>query len=545
MISSTQPSVGGSLRRRRIRKRWIAAAVAVLLVTGVGVAVAATRTSVKPVAAVDTTLLAAGTIQDSISATGVVASANTFKVYTTLTYSVRTVDVSVGDVVRQGDKLCDLDTSMIQKQIDGKEASINQAKATSDAAIRAARDKYNAAVTAVNKGTNPTLVNAESAVTTAYDAWTKAQKGYDDYAATLTNDQNSQVLAQKAAMDNAANALNTAQYNYDKAASDWLIAQTALEADPTNPDLQKAFNVADDVKTRAELALQSATSVYENAMDSYFAAVNSADNTLADLALAVKSSYHSYQNALAAMDAARANAQTEIRLNLDSLRSAQASASNAAAIQDLVNLNRDLASTIIRAPMSGTVTAVYANVGANPAGVIFVIEQTDQLVIDASVKEYDVATVYPGIPVTIQSDATRDAVFEGRLVSVAPASDKDATGKTITGSDVQYATKVKVLNTGTPLRIGMNVRLNYVIAEQAGALVVPFDAVYTNASGAQAVLAAVPRADGKYTLEELPVATGLENDLNVSISGSGIVEGLRILNTPAKYKAGSLITITG
>ena len=59
---------------------------------------------------------------------------------------------------------------------------------------------------------------------------------------------------------------------------------------------------------------------------------------------------------------------------------------------------------------AGVVTAVYASVGANPAGPVFVIEDTTRLLIESSVKEYDVVSVQKGMAVTIESDATRDAV---------------------------------------------------------------------------------------------------------------------------------------
>ena len=530
---------------------------------------------VATVAALETTVLQRGTIQDSISATGVVASATTFKVYSTLTYSVRTVDVSVGDVVDKGDRLCKLDTSGLNKQIAAKEASIEQSEETSAAAIRTARDKYDAAVKAVRTGTNPSVVSAQSAVTTAHNAWIKAKKTYDDYASTLDDDENAQVLSAKAALDNADNALASARYTHDQAEQDLSTAKTALESansafdlaqaevDAAGPNVtqaqldalaaaaqardtaQQAVDLAEDVAAKARLALESAHTTYENAEDAYEAASTAADNTLSDFKLAVRSSYDSYKSALAALSAAKASASTEIQLNLDSLRSSKASAGNAVAIQDLVNIEKDVESTTIKAPVSGTITAVSAEVGANPSGVLFVIEDTERLVIDASVKEYDVGSVNPGVPVSIESDATRDAVYRGTVTSVAPTSDKDPSGETITGTDIQYATKVDVLSGDTRLRIGMNVRLRYLIAEESDVLVVPYEAVFTNAMGTKSVLAAVPRPDGMYELRTMTVTTGLENDLSVVIAGDGITPGLRVLNTPTKYAAGSVVRITG
>ncbi len=561
--------------QRGSRRRWIvAAAVALALVAVTAFAVTKFRTPVNTVAASDTTVLSPTSLRSSVSATGTVASANSFKVYSNLTYAVRYIHVSVGQTVAAGDPLCDLDTASLDKQVSAKTATMDQAEGVSAAAIQAAQDKYEAARSSLANGTNAAVANANSAVTNAYNAWVKAQQASDDYAATLNADQNSQLLPLKAALDNADNALSTARYSARKAASDRFVAEeqldsawhayrTAKEAvdtatPPTAGQLEAlataeaalqaakmAFNTAQDVSRRADLALQSAETVRDNADDQYAAALAGADTTLADLYRAADAAYDSYVNALASLDATTTAAGTEIRLALDALRSSEASASNTAALQDLANLSQDLDATTVAAPIEGTVTAVYANVGANPAGLVFVIEDTTRLRVESSVKEFDVVSVKEGMAVTIESDATRDAVYQGRITSIAPASGKDPAGKTITGSDIQFATKVDVLSAKTDLRIGMNVRLNYILAQQDGVLVVPFDAVFTTARGGTAVLGVAKDARGRAVLQEFPVVTGLSNDLNVVLTGRGITEGLRVINSPTKHAAGDVVTIAG
>lgn len=561
--------------RRRRRRRWLIGGTAVVLAVTSLVAFAMLQPTVTTVSAADTTVLAPTSIQDSIAATGTVASARAYKVYSTLTYAVDRIDVSVGQVVEKGDSLGRLSTTAVDKQISSKLAAIEQSSATSAAAITTAEDRYNASKTALANGTNTAITSTDSAVTNAYSAWLKAQKAYADYDETLDDGQNSQVLAQKAARDAAANARASAQYSADKAAADLASAEEALESAELAYDAAKAVvdaagenvtqaeldalaaaeaavdaaqggvDVAADVAKRADLALEAATDAYDNAEDQYQATRTSTSNTRSDLRLAADTAHDAYLRALSSREAAKASATTEVQLNLDGVRSSQAAASNQVALQDLANLNQDRKATIITAPMSGTVTAVYATVGANPAGPAFIIEDTEQLVIDSSVKEYDVVTVQPGMAATIESDATRDAVYEGRITSIAPTSDKDAAGNSITGSDIQYATEVEVTSPETDLRIGMNVRLNYVLAQQDGVLVVPFDAVYTNSWGSKAVLAAVKGAGDTFVLTEFPVTTGLENDFSVAISGNGVSEGLRVLNTPQEYVAGTAVTITG
>ena len=100
-----------------------------------------------------------------------------------------------------------------------------------------------------------------------------------------------------------------------------------------------------------------------------------------------------------------------------------------------------------------------------------------------------------------------------------------------------------MLSQDTGLRIGMSVRLNYVLEAETGVLAVPYDAVYTNASGQSCVMAARDQGNGKYLLEEIPVATGVESDVEVAISGPGIQAGLQVLNDPAGRQAGEVVTL--
>ena len=63
---------------------------------------------------VRTVTLQKGTLEDSISATGTVQSSDVSNVTTDLKYTVKTVDVQVGDSVEAGDVICTLDTSDLE-----------------------------------------------------------------------------------------------------------------------------------------------------------------------------------------------------------------------------------------------------------------------------------------------------------------------------------------------------------------------------------------------------------------------------------------------
>ena len=178
---------------------------------------------------------------------------------------------------------------------------------------------------------------------------------------------------------------------------------------------------------------------------------------------------------------------------------------------------------------------MYAEVGSPGSGLLFVIEDVENLVIDTSVKGYDVGTVNAGMKVVIQSDNTGDAEIEGIISRIAPTANKNSLGVTDTTAEPMFAAEVRVLTEDSGLRIGMDAQLDYIVQEVEHVLTVPYEAVYRNEEDKTCVLAAMEQEDGRYLLQEFEVKTGADDDLDIVISGAGIVEGMRIVHEPETY----------
>ena len=303
--------------------------------------------------------------------------------------------------------------------------------------------------------------------------------------------------------------------------------------DMTLERLQAALPAAQAEQAAAQAAYDQAKSAYDSASGQGYS-----------LSLAVDSAYNGYVTALKSLDAAIASVETQLQSSENQLDSAKLSAQSARETRELTleQMDESMEDLVITAPAAGTVTAVYATVGGPSTGLLFVIEDVEDLVVKTTIRSYDVGQVQEGMDVTIKSDATGDASFAGTVSFIAPASQKTATGETNTANEV-FDAEVKVLSQDTGLRIGMSVRLNYVLEAETGVLAVPYDAVYTNASGQSCVMAARDQGNGKYLLEEIPVATGVESDVEVAISGPGIQAGLQVLNDPAGRQAGEVVTL--
>ena len=541
-------------------------------------------------------------IQNTIGGTGTVESGQKHYVYpTTSGYSVMEIPVEVGDTVQAGDVLCILDDSALASQRESSELSLDQNVRAADQQVKTVRDSYEAAVAAVKDGTNSTLISAESQVTNAYYSYLSAVDQYNQYqdslnraSAALSTAKQSleaannkvtaiqQAIAQKQqqspggdtsttpggdtsttpggntsttpGMDTsgASGADTSTTPGADTSAASGAEAQSTQAAmasgsapaasaqsnsggyrDMTLEELQAALPAAQAEQAAAQTAVNEAQAAY-----------NSASGQGYSLSLAVDSAYNGYVTALKSLDAAIASVETQLQSSENQLDSAKLSAQSARETRELTleQMDESMEDLVITAPAAGTVTAVYATVGGPSTGLLFVIEDVEDLVVKTTIRSYDVGQVQEGMDVTIKSDATGDASFAGTVSFIAPASQKTATGETNTANEV-FDAEVKVLSQDTGLRIGMSVRLNYVLEAETGVLAVPYDAVYTNASGQSCVMAARDQGNGKYLLEEIPVATGVESDVEVAISGPGIQAGLQVLNDPAGRQAGEVVTL--
>ena len=560
-------------KKKKLKKRWIVLAVVVLVAAG-GFFFRKKGGNTQSVLASDTTVLSYTDLESSVSATGTVESSDTTKVYSTLAYQVKSVLVEVGDVVQEGDLLAELDGEPIEDQLATQKASLETASGSAGAQVQSAFDAYDNYKQGLDDGLNASLIGAESQVDTAYDAYVRAKNAYERYKENVELGENTQVLSVEAQRNSAASALDQAESALKQANDAY---DAASEAYDTLPDLneqldesakrkqeledageqlsveyvtlvvqietlqkqvqsiESGYASAKQARDSARQAVDQAESAYDVAQATYNAALRGEDQALDDYADAVDSAWRAYQTALTSLDSTKKGTEDQLESFSDTLAAANAGANMSVSEEAIRQLNKTLDDTKITAPVSGTVTAVYATVGSSGSGLLFVIEDTDHLVVSTSVKGYDLGAVKTGMTVEIKSDATGDAVIPGTLTSIAPTAKKDAMGETQASSDPSFEAEVAVDETDSGLRIGMEARLSYIIDRASHVLAVPYEAVFTNEDGQNAIL--VQRAQEKetYLVESLPVTTGLDDDLDIVVSGAGVEEGLRVITDAKSY----------
>ena len=212
----------------------------------------------------------------------------------------------------------------------------------------------------------------------------------------------------------------------------------------------------------------------------------------------------------------------------------------------LEKLQQSLADSTVKSPITGTVTAVYALAGMPGNGLLFVIENTEQLVVKTSVREYDVAALREGMPAVMKSDATGEREFNGEVMRIAPAAAKTADGSTAAknGGTVEFEAEVSLPEAGSLLRIGMNVRLNIILEKKDDVLSVPYDAVTTDENGGDVVYVARAGEDGGYTVQAVPGETGMATDFAIEVNAEAQAQGDLIITDPGSVAPGDAIRLT-
>ncbi|MCL1913021.1 MAG: efflux RND transporter periplasmic adaptor subunit [Eubacteriaceae bacterium] len=285
-----------------------------------------------------------------------------------------------------------------------------------------------------------------------------------------------------------------------------------------------------------EIARDNAQIALDNAQRQLNAAENNSSTTLQDYYNNANDAYNAYQNALRSYDAAAAAADTSLQASENSLNQAILNSDNSSGLLELALLKDKLDAAEITAPVSGTITAVFAKEGSAGSGLLFVIEDVHSLTVATTIQEYDIGIVKPGMRVAIRSDATPGKVHEGLVSNISPASQKDATGKTITTGDVLFPMEVMVPSPDTGLLIGMSVRLGIVVQEKKNVLSVPYDAVYQKDGSQNYIMVLKEKGAGSYIIAEEPVTIGMETDLYIEVSGPGISSSVQVISIPTNYR---------
>lgn len=505
---------------------------------------------------VQTTVLAKQDLSKTVEVTGLVESADSMKVTSSLAaYEMQTINVKAGDKVEAGQVLGTVDVEDLLLDVQKAEASLNINDQTTGLTLNSTQQEYEDFKADLENNMNSSINNAQTNVDNALTTLNDAKKAYNEALEDMDQGENETIKKAQKAVDNARKAYRDASdtsdsYDLDSLKSELSEALAALAAaeaakQPTKAlemqvsALQSQISAASSLKGSSD----SAYDAYKEAKDALADAVKAADKQLESYLDAVDKAQTAYDNAEKNLTIAKRNAQQQLKTYEDSLTKTQLSASDPSRQIELQKLKKQLNEAEITAPISGTVTAVNVEVGDKASGVLFVIENADALKINTAIKEYDLMSVQNGMKAIISADAIPNEKYNGKVSFIAPAAKKAADGSTKSGSSsVEFESEIDVTDTKTDLRIGMNAKVNIIVEEKKGALAVPYDAVITDVDGTSYIY--IAQQDGnKYTAKKVIVTIGMETDFLLEVISDELQEGDIVITSPQGVSEGATVLL--
>jgi multidrug resistance efflux pump len=336
-------------------------------------------------------------------------------------------------------------------------AELGAARQYNQITIEESRRVFELASANLANNTNMQIISAEAALVAAELNLAEAQRNYDDALNDHSAGNDAQILAAETALRDAGIALEASRIARDNAR---LLYNAGGISRNELRQAEDAFAAAENHYNDATIALENTGVSQRRSLEQLDALLQSAITLHQQAEIQLGSARVA---AAQEVDMLRANVTTaEILANLEPreiaalLESGELAGSLEVMEIALDILERQLEDSTIRAPISGTVTAVIAREGAVGMGALFVIEDTDSLRIISRFREYDIAQIEMGMEVAITSDATGNAVYAGVISRINPAA-------AISVSVVEIEVEVTVTSQNTGLRIGTNTRINIIL----------------------------------------------------------------------------------
>ncbi len=490
-------------------KKWLKAGLTIAAVGAIatGAYLYFRPAKVNAETSVATARVARGTISSYVSAVGNLKAHQSVDLSFGQSGTVKKINVNLGDQVKAGAVLAEIDTTELELQLRSAEVSLKNAQLS------------------LAKAQTPAT---EAEVATARAAYESAQAKYDDLAKGASA---SDLAVAQASVGSARAAYNSAVASAN--AGDSSLASAAASFEKARLTLQAAQGAYDRVSWRGDVAasseaavLQTATIDYNTAKAAYeSAAATSGTDTASKIASALASLKSAQANLadlknqvteadLATAKAALLSAQYELDTLLagpDATTLAQAQNSVETAQINLDQVKLQLAGAQIVAPFDGVITAVNVTVGETGSSAAFTIADLSKMEIIVSMAETDVNQIKAGQQVEITLDAVSGLTLKGTVSQVAPSG-------TQSSGVVTYPVTVVLTDANDAAKAGMTTNLNIILSQRENVLTVPNK--YVKTVNGQKV-ATIKAAEGQV---QVPVEVGLTDDTHTEIV-SGLKEG--------------------
>ena len=397
------------------------------------------------------------TLLQTVDSSGSASPLNSLSVGFGTAGTVTKVNVTVGDKVKAGDVLAELDTRDLQLQIAQQEQAFLSQQAAYSLTVQP----------------DPNAVkSAQIALDNAAAAYKLAQQ---KYAVNSTD----QVALSCDNLDSAKQAYDDAVTAYNAYISNWrVIVNGTYQVSPQKANLDRAKAAYDQALTNCDLAKSS---VNDNNVKSAWVQVQQAKQSLDQL-------INPSERTLAAA-----------KLQLDQAQTALDQARN------------QLDDARIVAPFDGMVTQVNVVVGgAGSASTTIGLSDLSQYHVDVLVDETEISQVKVGQKAELTFDALPDVKATGTVMRINPAG-------TISQGVVNYSVRVDLDPLQAALRVDMTSNVRIIIDTHTNVLAVPGGAVRSDTKTGGYYVNVVDASGGA---QRVDVTTGFTDGDLTEVSGN-------------------------
>ena len=539
-------------------KKIIAIIAAVLVVTSVGTAVTINSIGAKAasVSLAPTVAVEKQDLRKSISVTGTIASKESYSIAADMSdVEIKKIRVKVGDRVKKGDVIAELDTSTISDSLSDAEENLAVAQEKSNMEIASAKRNYDLA-----------KQGADAAANRAVADWQKAQQDYNE-AVNKSNVIASEYSGASAYESTENSNVDDAKKEVEKA------RKKSRKLDDEIADLEREIEKIDENANRDlynqkkdELAdLQKKSNKLKNKLEDKQSDLSDvqSDQTEAKSKVSEKESekktaeeeIKSTKDAAlkaqyAVEDAAREN-QKNLADSEDTVKSSRLSAKTASQEQEreVKKYKKLLEKAVITAPADGVITSVSGKEGMTYKGdEIAVLEDDSAYKVTAVVDQYDISDVAKDMAAEMKTETTGDEIMTGKLSFVSPVpaavvQTKDDAGSSSSSASTDYPIEVSIDNPSERLRIGMSVKLTIIENEVKDALALPNSAISEDENGNSYVevyadnSASSNSKDGTAETKKIFVNVGLKTDYYTEVRSDELSEGMQVIDGSAEENA--------
>jgi len=336
--------------------------------------------------------------------------------------------------------------------------------------------------------------------TTSEDAKTKLKTAKNAYEYLLNlnnNGQNEESITAEADLNLSKITLENAQKNYDN-------NKVLFEAEAIS---QNEFNQYEEALKKAQSDYDKAKKTLEGIKPKLQADLDNAKNK--------------YDEAQVAINDNTKNIQLEIK-------------------------QKQLEDCTIKAPCDGTITVRNIELGGLPSGILFKIQDLNNVDIKVTVKEVNFPDIKIGQKAKIRTNSLKNETIEGEVLSIDPIAKSEAADTLSLNDDsidkeAEYNAKIKINELSDKVNVGMKAKVNIILEEKEDAYVISSNSI-VNKNNSHSIYVA-EKQDKQYVIKEIPVSLGTEGDYDVEVIGEGLSDGIIVINNPMMYKVGQAVNI--